>query len=393
MTHKRYTGAVSEMLKDRNIGIYIHIPFCIRKCNYCDFPSFPGMDAIFGDYTRALCTEIEAVSEKYPDVTVDTVFFGGGTPSVLPASHISGIIDALSGNFNVSENAEISIEVNPGTVTQEKAETYRKLGFNRISIGLQSACNNLLKFMGRIHTTEMFEECIELVKKSGFSNINADVIFGIPNQTMEDWQKTIELVLKKGVTHVSCYSLKIEEGTPWYELNEEGKLLPADEDLEREMYYWAIKRLSDAGFKHYEISNFAKTGYQCRHNLKYWTCKPYIGFGAAAHSYIDDTRYSNTEKPSEYIDRINEGKSPVVMSEYIGPDEKLSERFILGLRLIDGVDLRQTEQVFGKEALEKYNEKIKMLTERRLVYIENGKLKLTKKGLDFANQVWLEFIM
>ncbi|WP_252891451.1 radical SAM family heme chaperone HemW [Thermoclostridium stercorarium] len=364
------------MLKDKTLGIYVHIPFCIRKCNYCDFPSYPGLDAIFRDYTRAVCREIETVASKHSDMTVDTIFFGGGTPSVLPADCISDIMNSLSANFEISEDAEISIEINPGTITGEKAEAYRKIGFNRASIGLQSASNNLLRFMGRIHTEEMFEECVKLLKGSGFHNINADVIFGVPTQTMEDWQETVELVLEKGVTHVSAYSLKIEEGTPWHELNERGKLPAVDEDLEREMYYWVIKKLKDAGFRHYEISNFAKPGFECRHNLKYWTNRPYLGFGSAAHSYIDDVRYSNEENPCEYIGRIAEGVLPVASSEYIGAEEKLSERFILGLRLVEGVSLKDLEREFGSEALKKYDETIRMLVGKNLLCFENDMLRL-----------------
>lgn len=379
--------------KDQTVGIYVHIPFCIKKCNYCDFPSLPGMDDYFHDYADAVCREIGSVSGKFSDkLLVDTIFFGGGTPSVLPSRCISKISDTLSKSFDISENAEISIEINPGTITREKAVVYKELNFNRLSIGLQSANNSLLKFMGRIHTREMFEECVELVQNCGFSNINADVIFGIPNQTMKDFQETVDFVLSKGVTHVSCYSLKIEEGTPWYELDEKGKLPAINEELEREMYYWAIERLKDSGLIHYEISNFAKPGFQCRHNLKYWTDKPYVGFGAAAHSYMNDVRYSNIENPVEYIKRINEGKSPVAASENIGSCEKLSERFILGLRLIEGVDLKQLEQEFGSEALKKYDKRIKMLMNKNLLCLENGMLKLTKAGLDFANLVWLEFI-
>ncbi|HEY8420483.1 MAG TPA: radical SAM family heme chaperone HemW [Thermoclostridium sp.] len=379
--------------KDETIGIYVHIPFCMRKCNYCDFPSLPGMDDFFQDYADAVCREIESASGKFLNWIVDSVFFGGGTPSVLPAENISKIAGTLSKNFDISKNAEISIEVNPGTISEEKAVVYKELNFNRISIGLQSASNSILKFMGRVHTREMFEECVDLVKKCGFTNINADVIFGVPNQTMKDFQETIELVLHKGVTHVSCYSLKIEEGTPWHEMNEKGELPPVDEDLEREMYYWAINRLNEAGFKHYEISNFAKPGFQSMHNIKYWTSKPYIGFGAAAHSYMNDARYSNIENPVEYIKRINEGKSTIGFSEHIGIDEKLSERFILGLRMIEGVDMGQLEKEFGREALNKYHDKIKMLIGKNLLSVENGMLKLTKAGLDFANQVWLEFIL
>jgi len=379
--------------KDETIGIYVHIPFCTRKCNYCDFPSLPGMNGYFNDYAGAVCMEIESIASNFSSMTADSVFFGGGTPSVLPPNCIAKMVNSLSKNLKISENAEISIEINPGTVSRDKAVAYKELGFNRISIGLQSASNSILKFMGRIHTREMFEECVDLVKESGFSNINADVIFGVPNQTMEDFRETIELVLAKGVTHVSCYSLKIEEGTPWYELNEKGELPPVDEDLEREMYYWTIRRLNDAGFKHYEISNFAKPGFQSKHNIKYWTGRPYIGFGAAAHSYINNTRYSNIANPVEYIRRTKEGKSTMDSVEHIGPDEKLSERFILGLRLVDGINLKDLELEFGSEALKKYDGKIKMLIGKNLLCFENDMLKLTKAGLDFANQVWLEFIL
>ncbi|NLM11045.1 MAG: radical SAM family heme chaperone HemW [Clostridiaceae bacterium] len=374
------------------IGIYIHIPFCIKKCNYCDFPSLPGMDDCFEDYTNAVCREIEKAASDHSNKLADSVFFGGGTPSVLPARYISKIIDALSKGFKISENAEISIEVNPGTISQEKVMVYRELDFNRISIGFQSANNSLLKLMGRIHTKEMFEECVDRVKKCGFKNISADIIFGIPEQTMKDFQETVELALQKGVTHVSCYSLKLEEGTRWYELNEKGELPLVNEDLEREMYYWAINRLKDSGFIHYEISNFAKPGFQSQHNLKYWTDKPYLGFGAAAHSYMNNIRYSNIENPVEYIKRINEGKAAVDMSEPVGLDEKLSERFILGLRLIEGVNIKHLEKEFGNEAVQKYNEKINMLIKKNLICLEGDMLKLTNSGLDFANLVWLEFI-
>lgn len=381
-----------ELIKEEFIGVYIHIPFCIKKCNYCDFPSFQNMDNHFGDYANALCKEIESAARLYTDCLVDSIFFGGGTPSVLPISDISKVFNVLSQNFNIAKNAEISIEVNPGTISIEKAMAYRELGFNRISIGFQSANNNLLKFMGRIHTKEIFKECVDLVKNCGFNNLNADIIFGIPNQTMADWKDTVEYVLRNDINHLSCYSLKIEENTQWYVLNEKGELPTANEDLEREMYYWVISRLSDSGFIHYEISNFARPGFECIHNLKYWTNNPYIGIGAAAHSYINDVRYSNIENPVEYIRKINNGESPRVMSELIGQEERLSERFILGLRLIEGINLSKLEQEFGYEAIQKYKKKIKILKEKNLVCVENGWLKLTKYGLDYANLVWVEFI-
>ncbi|NLK69721.1 MAG: radical SAM family heme chaperone HemW [Clostridiaceae bacterium] len=377
---------------DTALGIYVHIPFCIRKCNYCDFPSYSNMDNIFSQYTNALCKEIEFVSEKYKNGLVDTIFFGGGTPSVLSAKDISKICNTIQKKFRISNNAEISIEVNPGTITKEKLETYRALNINRISIGVQSANDRILNFMGRIHTRQMIEQSLELIKECGFKNINADIIFGVPNQTMVDLQDTIEFVLNKEVTHISCYSLKVEENTPWYELQKRGELPQVDDGLEREMYYWIVSRLKNSSFEHYEISNFAKPGFKCIHNIKYWTDKPYLGFGSAAHSYINNTRYSNVENPVEYISAVNANKSPIQGTDIIDDVERLSEIFILGLRLIEGVNLEALEHVFGRKSLKKYDEKIEMLVNKDFLCIENGNLKLTKLGLDFANLVWVEFI-
>lgn len=377
---------------DTALGIYVHIPFCIRKCNYCDFPSYSNMDNIFSQYTNALCKEIEFVSEKYKNGLVDTIFFGGGTPSVLSAKDISRICNTIQKKFRISNNAEISIEVNPGTITKEKLETYRALNINRISIGVQSDNDRILNFMGRIHTRQMIEQSLELIKECGFKNINADIIFGVPNQTMVDLQDTIEFVLNKEVTHISCYSLKVEENTPWYELQKRGELPQVDDGLEREMYYWIVSRLKNSSFEHYEISNFAKPGFKCIHNIKYWTDKPYLGFGSAAHSYINNTRYSNVENPVEYISAVNANKSPIQGTDIIDDVERLSEIFILGLRLIEGVNLEALEHVFGRKSLKKYDEKIEMLVNKDFLCIENGNLKLTKLGLDFANLVWVEFI-
>ena len=374
---------------DTALGIYVHIPFCIKKCNYCDFPSYSNMDNIFSQYTNALCKEIEFVSEKYKNGIVDTIFFGGGTPSSLRKEYQN--MYTIQKKFRISNNAEISIELTQ-TITKEKLETYRALNINRISIGVQSANDRILNFMGRIHTRQMIEQSLELIKECGFKNINADIIFGVPNQTMVDLQDTIEFVLNKEVTHISCYSLKVEENTPWYELQKRGELPQVDDGLEREMYYWIVSRLKNSSFEHYEISNFAKPGFKCIHNIKYWTDKPYLGFGSAAHSYINNTRYSNVENPVEYISAVNANKSPIQGTDIIDDVERLSEIFILGLRLIEGVNLEALEHVFGRKSLKKYDEKIEMLVNKDFLCIENGNLKLTKLGLDFANLVWVEFI-
>jgi oxygen-independent coproporphyrinogen-3 oxidase len=374
------------------VGIYIHIPFCVKKCNYCDFTSFTGMEGLFSDYALALCKEMELVCERYGSMSADTVFIGGGTPSLIPIADLSLIINTLTKLFNVSKDAELTIEANPGTVTAEKAAAYRQLGFNRVSIGLQAAQNRILRLMGRIHTKDMFIDCVDLVKKYGFSNFNADIIFGIPTQTMEDWVETIDTVISSDITHVSCYSLEIGENTPWFQMRERGELPFTDDELERQMYDYAVSKLSSNGFGHYEISNFSKPGFECMHNIKYWLCKSYLGFGAAAHSFYRNIRSSNLTDLVEYIRILKKGSSPEVTTQTINDEQRLSERFILGLRLTDGISLKKLEYEFGSGAVNKYKRKIASLEEKKLVYIDKDMLRLTKTGLDYANQVWLEFI-
>jgi oxygen-independent coproporphyrinogen-3 oxidase len=378
--------------KQEPVGLYIHIPFCARKCNYCDFPSFSGLELLFSEYTEAVCREIAIVSKEYGYPEADTVFFGGGTPSLMPTSEISKIVKTIYKSFKVKDDTEITIEANPGTITKEKAEVYKDLGFNRISVGLQAAQDRILKLMGRIHTKEMFIDCINLLKSIGISNINADIIFGIPCQSVKDWEETINLLLAFDLPHLSCYSLKIEENTPWFEMSQRGELPEVDEDLEREMYYVVMSKLNNLGYQHYEISNFSKPGFWCRHNLKYWTGKPYIGIGAAAHSFINNVRYANIINPEDYIKRVMDNASPVVFREEIGERERLSERLILGLRLMEGISLKQMEREFGHEAVGKYSKKIENLEEKKLICFNGDIIKLTKKGMDFANQVWVEFI-
>ena len=375
-----------------SVGIYIHIPFCVKKCNYCDFPSYPGLDGIFGDYADAVCSEIERVSEQFNGFYVDTVFFGGGTPSLLPVQDIERIMNTLSKRFVLCKNPEITLEANPGTICAENVRSYRNLGFNRISIGLQAAQDRLLQFMGRIHTKDMFIESVDLLKKSGFNNINTDIIFGVPCQTLDDWMETIELVLRSDVPHISAYSLILEKGAVWSELEEKGELPAIDDSVEREMYYQVIEKLCESGFRHYEISNFARPGYECRHNLKYWTGQPYIGFGAAAHSFINNRRFANLSGPHEYIRNIRNNSTVREMDDEIVSEEQLSERLILGLRLIDGVSVNQLTQQFGQEAMDKHFQTIARLKDKGLILLEQDMLRLTKKGLDYANQVWMEFL-
>ncbi len=381
------------MLEDKKtVGLYIHIPFCASKCKYCDFPSFSGMEELFPKYAEAVCRELEMIRTKYGMLSVDTVFFGGGTPSLIPAVQMKKIMETITSLFYIEKNAEITLEANPGTITPEKALAYSSMGLNRISIGFQAAQDRLLKFMGRIHSKDMFLRCIDLVKNCGFHNINADILFGVPSQTMAEWIETIQTVKMCDVTHISCYSLKIEEDTPWYEMNEQGKLPTVDEELERKMYHWAISALDGFGFHQYEISNFSKPGFESRHNLKYWTGKPYIGIGAAGHSFFENERSANITNPGEYIKKLKEDVLPEVTRETIHKEERLSEEFILGLRRIDGVSLNRLKKEFGNEAVQKYMDKIYLLIQKKLLSMEKDRIRLTKTGLDFANQVWLEFV-
>ena len=390
---------MSDRCEDENgelemdpVGVYIHIPFCTKKCNYCDFPSYPGLEGIFHSYGEAVCLEIERIASEYGNISVQTVFFGGGTPSLLPVPILSRIVNTLMQRFRLSEDAEITLEANPGTVHREKAAAWRELGFNRISLGLQAAQDRLLQLMGRIHTRKMFVESIEILDKYGFHNLNADILFGVPGQSLEDWLETLDLLLQTKIHHISAYSLQIEKDTPWFKLQKKGELPYVDESLEREMYYQAIETLKKFGFHHYEISNFSKPGFECRHNLKYWTGKPYIGVGAAAHSFIRDERTANITNPALYIQKIKANVSPMISSEKIDPEEKLSERLILGLRIIDGVSMLELEQEFGPEALDRHRAAIERMEKRNLLYFDGDMLRLTTIGLDYANQVWMEFL-
>ena len=230
------------------VGIYIHIPFCVRKCNYCDFPSYPGHEGIFHEYAEAVGREMESLAGVYGPLSADAVFIGGGTPSLLAAQDVAIIVHALKQSFHVRKNAEFTLEANPGTISREKAEAWNSLGINRISIGLQAAQDQLLQSMGRIHNRDMFTESVQFIRKAGIKNINADIIFGVPGQRMEDWLETLDFVLQAGVSHVSAYSLQIEKVTPWFELQKNGELTYVDEDLEREMYHRAIKRIGENGY-------------------------------------------------------------------------------------------------------------------------------------------------
>lgn len=379
-------------MKDKSIGLYIHIPFCKSKCNYCDFNSFSGKEDYFDRYFHVLQQEIRHYSGALKDHTIDTVFIGGGTPSLVDSKYIYELLKNCRQYFNIYNKAEISMESNPGTLSYEKLLSYRINGVNRLSMGLQAWQDRLLVSLGRIHTSEDFTVNYEAAIKAGFRNINVDLIFGLPGQTMNDWAVTVHKVLKLGLQHISCYSLKIEEGTVFGNLLEEGRLEPVDEELDRRMYRFAIDEMTKHGYMHYEISNFALPGFECRHNVRYWKAEEYLGIGAGAHSYLNGNRFNNVNGVEEYINvkSLDMGASENIQA--ITESESMAEYMILGLRLTNGIVVQEFESRYGVGIYSIYGRQIEKLLKKQLIEQEDGRLRLTAYGLDVANEVFMEFI-
>lgn len=382
---------------DKNeIGIYIHIPFCMKKCFYCDFVSYANKEDMIEKYIKALEKEIKIKAEENKLLKINTIYIGGGTPSFIDSKHIVYIINAIKESFNVKENAEITIEVNPGTVTKNKLEDYIKCGINRISIGLQTTNNELLKQIGRIHTYEQFLETYNLIRMVGFNNINVDLMLALPNQTIKDLEDSLNKVIMLKPEHISVYSLILEEKTKLYDLVESGKLELLDESIERNMY-WKVKNiLEQNGYKHYEISNFAKQGYESKHNLNCWNQEEYLGMGLAAHSYLNNKRYSNTENLEQYINKLldEEGiKNDIVtVHEEQTLEDKQKEYMLLGLRKIEGVKISDFKNKFVQNPIYVCRKELDKLVKEDLIQVEDNNIKLTKKGLDLANLVFEEFV-
>lgn len=378
----------------KSLGLYIHVPFCIRKCNYCDFLSFGEVgEAAQQEYFRALKTEIRQKAEIYSNkYYVDSIFIGGGTPSLVNGQRIAELMTAVRDSFSVDGNAEISIESNPKTLTEKKLAAYLDAGINRLSMGAQSFDDGLLAYMGRVHTREDFLKNYDLARKCGFRNINIDLMFAIPGQTLGIWKDTLERALSLEPEHISFYSLQIEEGTPFYSMFREGSLKQTEDELDREMYHGAVRMLKDKGFLHYEISNAAREGYQCRHNLKYWSMEDYLGIGLGAHSYMNGTRLSNITDLSEYS--LAEGAFAVWRHEN-SKEEDITEYLITGMRKLEGIDLEDFERRFQKPVEECYPEnwiKVeKYITEGYLMKSETN-MHFTRKGIDISNTILTEFV-
>lgn len=375
---------------EKKLGLYVHIPFCIRKCNYCDFLSFPGSEEVQSQYVQTLVQEMEGWREKVRSYNVDTVFIGGGTPSVLSVSDMDKVFQGIADCFSMPDLSEFTIECNPGTVTREKLELYHKAGVNRISIGMQSAADGELKKLGRIHTYDEFTRCYELVRKAGFENVNIDVMSAIPGQTIQSYEGTLQCVLKSGPEHISSYSLIIEEGTPFY--GQYADEPPVDEETDRQMYELTGEVLEEAGYRRYEISNYAKPGKECRHNLKYWQRKQYLGLGLGASSFMEHDRFVNTSDPAEYQDRIRRGGHAVYETDHLSETDEKAEFMYLGLRCMQGISAREFYKCFGEELDGCFGEEIRQCVEQGLLIYENDRIYLTKRGIDVSNRVFGLFI-
>ena len=374
-------------MKDK-ISLYIHIPFCVRKCLYCDFPSFSGMESIFDDYVRMLCREIDETYSDYRGMEVKSIFVGGGTPSVLPPALLGRISDKIFSRFDVDSKAEITIETNPGTLDAKKLAEMKSMYFNRLSMGLQAWQDRLLKKLGRIHTADEFETNFLQARDAGFKNINVDLMFALPAQSLDDWQETLEKVMKLRPEHISAYSLIIEEGTPFFDMFDRGELKETDEDTDRKMYYLAKEMLSDKGYKQYEISNFAKEGFECYHNKVYWRTEEYQGFGLGAHSYAGGVRFHNTYDMKEYL----RGEGLRLDKEFLSLQEKQEEFMFMGLRMNEGVSEAEFLRRFGESMDSVYGDEIKELISEELLVKKDGRLSLTDRGVDISNSVFEKFI-
>lgn len=389
-------------MRRKQIGLYIHIPFCKQRCSYCDFCSYANKESFIKRYIQCVLKEIIEVGNnnkidfengKDDLFLVKTIYIGGGTPSLIDSKYIVQIIEDIKLNFEIDEKAEITIEVNPGTVTLEKLEDYKRAGINRLSIGLQSTHEHLLKEIGRIHTYLDFLDTFRFAREAGFENINVDLMIGLPNQTLEEVKDSIEEIVSMEPEHISVYSLILEENTPLFKKVEEGLELP-NEDLERKMY-WAVKQtLEQNNYIHYEISNFAKKGYESKHNLDCWNQMEYIGFGIAAHSYTNGIRYSNIENIEQYIKNYDEDKTEenLVFHEKQDMEAMQKEYMLLGLRKIDGVSIQEFKIKFVANPVFLYHSELEKLVNEELLEIDGDMIKLTNKGLDLANIVWEEFV-
>ncbi len=383
----------------KKLAIYIHIPFCVRKCLYCDFLSAPASDETREQYVQALCREIREERKSYVNYKIETIFLGGGTPSLLSGEQLDRILGTVFDAYQVADDCEISMEVNPGTVTKEKLKAYKRAGVNRLSIGMQSAVEEELQSLGRIHSSEDAFDTYELAIKTGFNNINIDLMSAIPGQTKESWKESLKRILdlEPAPAHVSAYSLIIEEGTPFFEKT---PTLP-DEDTEREMYKITNDILSEAGYLRYEISNYAKPGFACRHNCTYWERGSYAGFGIGAASLVEQVRFSNTRNLKDYLGKYLKNATVAIKEnrQELSVEEQMEEFMFLGLRMMRGVSAGKFSDLFGKTIEQVYPGIVEKYCRQGLLQKipEQGsgevRIALTERGIDVSNVIMADFLL
>lgn len=369
------------------LGIYIHIPFCLSKCPYCDFNSIVIDSDLAEEYVKSLLKEIQPFSESHAErMFVETVYFGGGTPSILKTSQLDEILERVFNSLLVKPDAEISLEANPGTLTKEKVKKLKDSGFNRVSLGVQSFRDEELKILGRAHDSAQAIKSYKILRKY-FNNLSLDLIFGIPGQSLKTWRGNLNMALKLNPEHLSIYSLTIEEGTPFHYLWKQGKLsLPGEEET-RKMYLESINLLKAQGYRQYELSNFARKGFECQHNLRYWQGKEYIGFGAGAHSYFQGVRWANVKNVKKFVERCKNGFSIIDFRERLTSTQKINEFILLGLRMMDGIDLRRLKENLNFDLEKEKKEEISELIKGRFLKRGKNNLRLTTKGILVADSI------
>jgi oxygen-independent coproporphyrinogen-3 oxidase len=373
---------------DKNTALYIHVPFCKRKCAYCDFPSFAGKESLMLDYTKALCKEIETRVDK----NIDTIFIGGGTPTYLSLEALKLLQNSLD-KLQKSEDLEFTAECNPESLSREKLQLFKEMGVNRLSIGLQAWQDNLLRALDRVHNLDQFLTAFNTARELGFNNINVDLMFGLPSQTVEQWKETLQRVTELGVEHISCYSLIIEEGTPFYNMHTKGKLLLPEEEREREMYEYAVNFLRNKGYNQYEISNFSKPNLSCRHNMIYWNLEDYYGCGSGASSYLNSIRYRNTDSIEKYIYVMEKKENAFIEEHKNSREDNMEEFMFMGLRKLEGICEREFFERFNVDIDSIYEDVIKKFTNNELLIRKGGRLYLSEEGIQLSNQVMCEFIL
>lgn len=377
-----------------NCGLYIHVPFCVRKCNYCDFLSMPFSEELAQNYRLALFSEMELLSKKYNHPALQTIYLGGGTPTCLKGEALAEIITHVRACFPIQgPAAEITCEVNPATVDESDLLAMREGGINRLSIGVQAFQDRLLRDLGRIHDVNAVLQTVRQARIAGFSNINLDLIFAIPGQSADDWRDSLDAALALEPEHLSLYNLKIEEGTPFYRDYEEGRLIPVDEEVDLWMYEEAIRRLKLAGLAQYEISNFARPRRMSKHNLRYWHYQPYLAAGPGAHGFDGVQRYANTGDLREYLVKIRQGELPCSEVFDLSVQDQMEEFMMMGLRLMEGVSLDEFARRFGTPLLQIYEPQVDKLIRLGLVELQAGRLRLTEAGIPLGNQAFLEFLL